>query len=73
VIQIEDVKRLRLAPGDVLVLKLAKDLRHKDVEHLQAEMRRTFPDHTVVVLAPDTDLVVVPAKPQYDLGETGAP
>jgi hypothetical protein len=58
-ITLEDVKRLRLEPGDTLVLRLGHFLPADVVAHLQAQMKAAFPNHRTVVLADDMELEVV--------------
>lgn len=47
-----DVKRVRLAPGDVLVARLPGDveLSDKEVDQIKADVGSVFPGHKVIVL-----------------------
>lgn len=58
-INIEDVKRLHLEPGDALVLKVAQGTTVGTCERLKAALFKAFPDHTTVVMTHDLDLAVV--------------
>lgn len=59
-IHLEDVKRLRLEEGDVLVLHAtSSDLDEAEIDALRDQMETVFPDHRTAVLAGDLDLQVV--------------
>lgn len=59
-VTIDDVKRLRLEPGDTLVLRM--DAHSEEVvERFTGEMRTAFPGHRTVVLGKGVDLEVVSA------------
>lgn len=55
---IADVRRLRLNPGDTLVLRV-RDLTPDVAEHCVEMLRSTFPDNRALVLDPDADIGVV--------------
>lgn len=58
-IEIDEVQRLRVVPGDVLVLKIQERISHAVRDRLFLEMKRIFPENQVLVLDGGADLVVV--------------
>jgi hypothetical protein len=61
-IDIEDVKRLHLQPGDTLVLRLADTWPDDDTAaEFSKHFTDAFPGHKVVILGPGADLEVVTA------------
>lgn len=63
-IMLEDVKRLRLEPGDTLVLRAAAPMEEEILDALREQMRAAFPDHrTLVLVGSDLDLTAVPEPP----------
>lgn len=66
---IEEVRRLSIRPGDVVVLKLSE---YADPDMLRPRLEVTFPDNKVLVLAPGMDLYVVrPEEVGQHPGEVG--
>jgi hypothetical protein len=55
-IEIEDVKRLHLNPGDVLVVKLSQSADHGYARDI---LKRIFPDNEVLLADQDVELTVV--------------
>jgi hypothetical protein len=55
-IEIEDVKRLHLNPGDVLVVKLSQSA---DLGYVRDILKRIFPDNEVLLADQDVELTVV--------------
>jgi len=60
-IEIEDVKRLRLQPGDVLVVRMPVRVSQEAAAAIVDDLDGCFPDNRVVVLAPGVELEVVEA------------
>lgn len=56
---IEDVKRLRLTPTDILVLTVEHHLSDEAWQHIRDTMHVTFPDNRVVVFSSGMTLEVV--------------
>lgn len=54
-----EVRRLRLEPGDRIVLSLEYDATPEDAQALSRAARAMFPEHEVVVLSKGTELEVV--------------
>lgn len=60
-----EVRRVRLEPGDILVLKSKQRLSHEICTRLTEALKRDFPGVPIMILDPDMDLEVVsPAKPK---------
>lgn len=57
--EIEDVRRLTLAPGDTLVLRVEDFLDRDEIDALKAQMDESFPGHQTLVLCGGCDLAVV--------------
>jgi hypothetical protein len=67
-----DVRRLRLAPGDVLVAKIAGDFDQVDAELARDTLRKVLddagpPDVAVVILSDELELVVLTADQVAEL------
>jgi hypothetical protein len=60
-ITLADVKRLKLKPGDTLVLYVPNGSPKSGIEHLEQELARAFPDHKYVVVEEPLRLEVVEA------------
>lgn len=58
-IELEDVKRLALRPGDVLVVRSSRPLTWEQMDDARALLQRNFPDHEVIVLGQGIDLEVM--------------
>ena len=58
-IEIEEVRRLRLDPGDILVLKAPNVLTAEQCEEIRKQLEGEFPDNRVLVMTADFDLEVV--------------
>lgn len=53
------IVRLRLKPGDTVVLRLAETPTPDRVKALKEDLRGVFPDNKVAVLGPDAELQIV--------------
>jgi hypothetical protein len=58
-IELEDVKRLRLNPGDTLVITASRSLNLDEASRIREVVRDAFPGHKCLILAPDFSLEVV--------------
>ncbi len=59
-IQISDLERVTLKPGDVLVIRTQESLGRAQVERLRSEWRKLFPDNeTAILVGGDVELFVV--------------
>lgn len=60
-LKVQDLKRLRLEPGDKVVLRLAAGLDASSgaIDGIEEQLRTIFPDNQVIVLADDHDFTVV--------------
>ena len=57
-VQFESAKVLRLQPGDVVVLRVRKELSDRDHTAFMEHAKVLFPDHKIVVLTGDDELQV---------------
>jgi hypothetical protein len=64
--QIEDIRRLHLDPGDVIVLKVQHPLTQAQADRMVQRMRAVLPGHKCLVLDHDVDLTVVSAGPTIE-------
>lgn len=63
-IDVEDVKRLSLAPGEFLVVRLAKPLRQDSTDNIRSAFEGVMPEGVrVMVLDADMDLSVIEFLP----------
>lgn len=53
------IVRLRLQPGDTVVLRLSVTPTREHIEHLREDLQGAFPDNKVAVLGPDAELQIV--------------
>jgi hypothetical protein len=58
-LQLEDIKRLALQPGDVLVVRLPVIPSPEMVDSVRLQLEAALPGHKVFVLAPGIDLEVI--------------
>ena len=56
---IEDLKKVSLKPGDVLVFKTTRNLSQQEMERIKHACSYIFPDHKIIILDPGIDLGVV--------------
>jgi hypothetical protein len=56
-----DVQRMRLLPGDVVVIKAAVNLTRDQRIRIEDYARAQMPDHQILVLDGALDMSVVPA------------
>lgn len=65
IIDIKDVRRLRLNPGDVLVVRI--DVTEAAAVEIAEQLDDYFPDNRVMVLSPGADVEVLgPPPPPRD-------
>lgn len=53
------IARLELKPGDTVVVKSSQDLCVDYVEHIKHMARVNFPDHRLLIMAPNLELFVM--------------
>lgn len=58
-IEVEDLKKVKLEPGDTFVLTLAKSLSDENVSDLAQCFHQKFPDNVLIVLHPGYTLEVL--------------
>ncbi len=58
-IQIEDVKKLQLEPGDILVIRIPRQYAAPALERLRQRVCELIPDHKVLVLGSEVDLEIL--------------
>lgn len=66
---LQDVQRLRLRPGDYVVVKAKRVLSNQQYALLQEAFRRNFPDNEVIVLDESIELIGVLGKEVADAVE----
>ena len=54
-----DIRRLRLKPGDTVVVRVERDLTELQVNHASRALRLAFPDNPCLVLTAGASLEVV--------------
>ena len=57
-VDFESVQLLRLQPGDIVVLRVPRDLSEQDFAGFSDRVKATFPDHQLVLLDDTADLQV---------------
>jgi hypothetical protein len=57
--KIEEIRRVELKPGDVLVVRTAKVLSVQSAEDLKRQIETRFPGHLVVVMDSSLSLEVL--------------
>ena len=63
-VKIEEIRRIKLGPGDTLVLKSQRALSRQDLEYIYAEISRVFgKEAPVLILDPAFSLEVVEVVP----------
>jgi hypothetical protein len=66
-LKIEDIKRLRLEPGDILILRMRGRITMAAAEHIRNVFQNEIPGHKVMVLEDGARLdVVTPARIETD-------
>lgn len=58
-IEVEDLKKVKLEPGDSLVLTLAENISNENVYEMGRVFHEKFPDNLFVVLHPGCTLEVI--------------
>ena len=58
-LELEDVRRLRLGPDDVLVVRLPEAAKYEDLQEAKRLLKAEFPANKVLVLAHNIDVGVV--------------
>ena len=56
---IEDLKKVSLKPGDVLVFKTTRKLSLQHLESIKHACSYIFPDHKILILEPGMELSVI--------------
>jgi hypothetical protein len=56
---IEDLKKVSLKPGDVLVFKTTQNLSKHQIASIKHACSYIFPDHKIIILEPGMELSVV--------------
>jgi len=69
---IEDLKKVNLKCGDVLVLKTIKSPTNAQLEAIQKIFLRVFPDNKVIVLEPGMELGVISGEVDKKEGSNNA-
>jgi hypothetical protein len=59
VLEIEAIKRLRLRPGDIIVLRCPGRMRKEGMDYLRKSMEFNFPDHKCLVLEEGMDIETI--------------
>jgi hypothetical protein len=62
-IQVADLKRVRLEPGDILVVQVAGDLSDAQAAQLKEGISKAFPGHEVGILTGGAQLSVMRPVP----------
>lgn len=70
-IEVEDVQRLHLEPGDTLVFKVRRDLTPEQAERIREVAKQALPDHRFLVLTEGIDLQVVEPPPTPVFADPG--
>ena len=58
-IEVEELRKVRLEPGDVVVLRVSDDIDAATAHACLDVLRQVFPDNRSVILQPGQDLEVV--------------
>lgn len=61
--EISSVQRMRLRPGDLIVIECPMVLSHAQVEKLKEHLAPTFPGHKIVVLTAGMHLSMYMPRP----------
>jgi hypothetical protein len=70
-IEIEELKKVKLNPDDVLIVKAAKDLTYLDKENSLKKLNNTFPNNKIIMLCDGIVLsVITPAKVELNEDNT---
>jgi signal peptidase I len=56
--EFEEVRVLRVQPGDVIVFRLQHNLSAEVLDEYWHRLKRTFPDNELLFLSPDVDMSV---------------
>lgn len=60
-IELEEVRRLRVEPGDALVVKMAHPVSREVHKRIRNQFEQTHPGVTILILEPGIDLEVLSA------------
>jgi hypothetical protein len=63
-IELEDVRRLHLDPGDVLVVRLPHRPSPEEAWHLRERLADVFPGRKALILGPGADIEVLSDDPR---------
>ena len=62
-LDVTEVERLALKPGDILVLKCPRNVTDAEFNEISAQFRAQLPDTQVLVLEGGMDIAVLRAEP----------
>ncbi len=60
---VAEVRKLSLAPGDTVVIKLGQSLSAEVAERIKSNLEPRFPENTILVLDEDVDLSTIERHP----------
>lgn len=69
--QLKDVKRLRLHPDDVIVLRVLQQVSREWIESTWVRLKDYFPDNRLVILGPEVDIGVIGPEPEEEAPANG--
>lgn len=58
-IYLDEIKRYKAEPGDVLVLRVKRRMKHAEYERIRDTVRKAFPGQNALLLEEDATLEVV--------------
>jgi hypothetical protein len=70
--ELEEVRVLRLQPGDVVVCTLRRNASHAEFEEIHARLKERFPDNAVTIVSQDAELSVVRPASEVRSGDAQA-
>jgi hypothetical protein len=70
--EFEEVRVLRLQPGDVVVCTLRRNASHAEFEEIHARLKERFPDNAVTIVGQDAELSVVRPASEVRSGDAQA-
>lgn len=59
-LEVDDLRRLKLGPGETLVARLARAVSTEDIERIRAAFAEALPGAPILVVSPEIDLFVLP-------------
>jgi hypothetical protein len=60
-IQLDDVRRLHLDPGDSLLIRVPSEMRPEQMAQVRDEIRHVFPTLRAMIVTPEIEVEIVPA------------